>query len=291
VGAPLDFITYHAKGAPAVADGHVRMGVWKNTADAAKGFEIVSSFPKFRNLPIIISESDPEGCAACSARVYPQNAYRNTPLYASYDAVMMKNMFELADRAKTNIAGMLTWAFEFENQPYFEGFRTLATNGIDKPVLNLFRMAGLMRGNRVTAESSGRVPLAAIQADGVRGPADVDALAVRADRELSVLVWNYHDDDVPGPEANVQIQISGLPGTAKRVLLRHYRIDDTHSNAWTAWKNMGSPQQPTPEQYAALEAAGQLQELESPRWIDAGAQTQLGVRLPRQGVSLLQLSW
>ena len=291
VGAPLDFITYHAKGAPAVADGHVRMGVWKNTADAAKGFDIVGSFPKFRNLPIVISESDPEGCAACSARVYPQNAYRNTPLYASYDAVMMKNMFELADRAKTNIAGMLTWAFEFENQPYFEGFRTLATNGIDKPVLNLFRMAGLMRGNRVTAESSGRVPLAAIQADGVRGPADVDALAVRADRELSVLVWNYHDDDVPGPEANVQIQIAGLPGAAKRVLLRHYRIDDTHSNAWTAWKNMGSPQQPTPEQYAALEAAGQLQELESPRWIDAGAQTQIGVRLPRQGVSLLQLSW
>ena len=37
---------------------------------------------------------------------------------------------------------MLTWAFEFEDQPYFDGFRTLATNGIDKPVLNVFRMAG-----------------------------------------------------------------------------------------------------------------------------------------------------
>jgi len=34
--------------------------------------------------------------------------------------------------------------FEFEGQPYFEGFRTLATNGVDKPVLNFFRMAGLM---------------------------------------------------------------------------------------------------------------------------------------------------
>ena len=37
---------------------------------------------------------------------------------------------------------MLTWAFEFEGQPYFDGFRTLATNGIDKPVLNLFPHAG-----------------------------------------------------------------------------------------------------------------------------------------------------
>jgi len=291
VGAPLDFITYHAKGRPAVFEGHVRMGISKNVADAAQGFQIVSSFAKFRNLPIVISESDPEGCAACSARVYPQNAYRNGPLYASYEAVMMKNLFELADREKTNIAGMLTWAFEFEGQPYFEGYRTLATNGIDKPVLNLFRMAGLMRGNRVTAESSGRVPLAAIQAGGVLGNPDVDALAVRSDRELSVLVWNYHEDDVPGPEAGVQIQIAGIPDTAKRVLLHHYRIDDTHSNAWTLWKSMGSPQQPTPEQYAALEAAGQLQELESPHWIDAGKQTKVDLRLPRQGVSLLQLNW
>ena len=47
---------------------------------------------------------------------------------------------------------MLTWAFEFEGQPYFDGFRTLATNGVDKPVLNVFRMAGLMRGDRVGAE-------------------------------------------------------------------------------------------------------------------------------------------
>jgi xylan 1,4-beta-xylosidase len=246
---------------------------------------------RFRNLPIVISQSDPEGCAACSARVYPQNAYRNGPLYASYEAVMMKNMFELADRAKTNIAGMLTWAFEFEGQPYFEGFRTLATNGIDKPVLNLFRMAGLMHGDRVTAQSSGRIPLAAIQADGVRGKSDVDALAVRSEREISVLAWNYHDDDVPGPETDVQIQIAGVPETAKRVLLRHYRIDDTHSNAWSAWKKMGSPQQPTAEQYAALESAGQLQEFESPRWIEGGKQTAVGIRLPRQGISLLQLSW
>jgi xylan 1,4-beta-xylosidase len=135
------------------------------------------------------------------------------------------------------------------------------------------------------------VPLTAIQADGVRGNSDVDALAVRSDRELSILVWNYHDDDVPGPDARVQIQIAGIPATAKRVMLRHYRIDDTHSNAWTVWKKMGSPQQPSPEQYAALEAAGQLQEFESPRWLDAGTQTKLEIRLPRQGLSLLQLSW
>jgi xylan 1,4-beta-xylosidase len=286
--APLDFITYHAKGRPSVVDGHVRMGISKNAEDVDKGFQIVREFPRFQNLPIVLSESDPEGCAACSARVYPQNAYRNGPLYASYTATMMKNIFELADRAQTNIAGMLTWAFEFEDQPYFDGFRTLATNGIDKPVLNLFRMAGMMRGERVQVESSAAVSVQTMMAEGVRGHADVDAMAARSDRDISVLVWNYHDDDVAGPDAKVRVAITGAPNG--RLLLRHYRIDETHGNAWTTWKKMGSPQQPSAAQYAELEAAGQLQELESPRWIAVkGGEAIIEITLPRQGVSLLNL--
>jgi xylan 1,4-beta-xylosidase len=291
-GAPLDFITYHAKGRPTVVDGHVRMGIAKNAEDVDRGFQIVHSFPKFRNLPLVLSESDPEGCAGCSARVYPQNAYRNGSLYPAYTAVMMKNIFELADREQTNIAGMLTWAFEFEDQPYFDGFRTLATNGIDKPVLNLFRMAGLMRGDRVKTDSTAAIPLDIIMKQGVRASNHVDALAVRSDRQISVLAWNYHDDDVPGPEAKVQLEVTSAPGSANRVLMTHYRIDDTHSNSWTAWKKMGSPQQPTPEQYRALEAAGQLELLESPRWIEAKkGQAMLNFTLPRQGVSLIQFTW
>ena len=48
---------------------------------------------------------------------------------------------------------------------------------------------------------------------------------------------------------------AGAAGAAS-VLLKHYRIDERHSNAYTAWKELGSPQNPTPEQMARLEAAG-----------------------------------
>lgn len=291
-GAALDFITYHAKGRPSLVEGHVRMGISKNAQDVAAGYKIVHSFPKFAHLPIVLSESDPEGCAACSARVYPPNAYRNGTVYPTYTAVMLKNIFELADEEQTNIAGMLTWAFEFENQPYFDGFRTLATNGIDKPVLNLFRMLGLMRGQRLKIENSSRVPLETILAEGVRGRADIDALAVRGDHEISVLAWNYHDDDVAAPVARVALDITGLPAVAQRALLCRYSIDETHSNSWTAWKRMGSPQQPSPEQYAALEAAGALEQVGSPRWIAIqNGEAKLDLGLPRQSVSLLQVSW
>jgi xylan 1,4-beta-xylosidase len=288
-GAPLDFITYHAKGRPSVVDGHVRMGISKNAEDVDKGFQTVAAFSKFKNLPIVLSESDPEGC---SARVYPQNAYRNGPLYASYEAAMMKNIFELAGMEKTNIAGMQTWALEFENQPYFDGFRTLATNGIDKPVLNFFRMAGLMRGQRVKVESNRGIPVAKMMSDGVRGDSDVDAFAVRTSGQISVLAWNYHDDDLPAPGEHIELRVAGIPASANRVLMHHYRIDDSHSNSWTVWKNMGSPQSPSPEQYATLEAAGQLQLLDSPHWIAASkGTTAIAFDLPRQGVSLVQLSW
>ena len=291
-GAPLDFITYHAKGRPSVVDGHVRMGMAKQTRDVDAGFQIVRSSAKFRDLPIVLSESDPEGCAACSARVYPPNAYRNGTLYPTYTAVMTKNILDLAEREKTKIAGMLTWAFEFEDQPYFDGFRTLATNGVDKPVLNIFRMLGLMRGDRVETESNMRVPLDTILDTGVGSGPDVDALAFAAEHELSVLIWNYHDDEVAVPATGVQLDLHGLPANANRVLLRQYRIDQTHSNAWTAWKSMGSPQQPSAEQYAALERAGGLQQLEPPRWISLkeGAE-RIDVDLPRESVELLQLSW
>jgi xylan 1,4-beta-xylosidase len=289
---PLDFISFHVKGKPNVVDGHVQMGLDHELNNAADGFAIVRQFPQFQKLPIILSEADPEGCAACSARLYPPNAYRNGPLYPSYTAAAMKGLLELSDRQHVNLLAMLTWAFEFEGKPYFDGYRTLATNGVDKPVLNVFRMAGLMHGNRVAATSSGAIPLDSILTHSVRQTPDIDALATSATGQASVLIWNYHDDDVAAPGAAIAVSMKSIPLSVHRVLLQHYRIDDHHSNAYTVWKEMGSPQTPTPEQYAKLQAAGQLQLLDSPRWITPEkGEIKLDVQLPRMGLSLLRVTW
>ena len=289
-GAPLDFISYHAKGSPRLLEGHVRMGLRNQLSNVQHGLEIVKDYPEFRALPIVLSESDPEGCAACVVSEHPENAYRNSPLYASYTAAAMAGILQLADRYHANIAGMLTWAFEFEGQPYFEGYRTLATNGIDKPILNLFRMAGLMRGDRVKLASGGAIPIDDVLQGGIHDAPEIDGIAARAEREISILVWNYHDDDLPAPASPVHLTVAGVP--AARVLVEHYRIDETHSNAYTVWKRMGSPQAPSPEQYKELEAAGQLQLLTSPEWrASANGQVGLAFDLPRQAVSLLRISW
>jgi xylan 1,4-beta-xylosidase len=291
-GAPLDFITYHAKGSPKVVSGRVQMSISKEMVDVQRGMEVINEFAQYRALPIVLSEADPEGCAACSARTYPQNLYRNGLMYPSYTAAAYSNIFKLADRYKSNMAGMLTWAFEFEGQPYFDGFRTLATNGIDKPVMNFFRMAGMMKGDRVKVESGGGVGLDKLLSAGVREAADVDGMATRSDRELAVLVWNYHDDETAATAAAVKLALSGIAKSAGAVLVEHYRIDDDHSNAYTVWKQMGSPQEPTREQYAKLEASGQLQLLASPEWRQVkDGKLELTFALPHHAVSLLRISW
>jgi xylan 1,4-beta-xylosidase len=292
VGSHLDFISFHPKGSPTWQGDHVQMGISRQLAAIEQGFKITASFPEWKQTPIILGESDPEGCAACSAKDHPQNSYRNGPLYGAYTVEALKNILALAHQERVNLLGAVTWAFEFENQPYFEGFRELASNGVDKPVLNAFRMLGLLGSERVKVSSSGSLATEQIVHDGVRALPDINAIATRRDHEIEVLVWNYHDDDVRFPDAPIDLDVTGLPADAKRSLLEHFRVDAGHSNAFTAWKEMGSPQSPSENEHKRLEAAGQLQLLNSPAWVEmSSGSIHLHFMLPRQALSLLRLSW
>jgi len=291
-GAPLDFISFHPKGSPTWQGDHVQMGIAAQLNAIGQGFKIVASSPKWRNTPVILGESDPEGCAACSAEKNPQNGYRNGALYASYTAEALSQTLSLAEREHINLLGVVTWAFEFEDQPYFAGFRELASDGLDKPVLNAFRMFGLLGGDRVEATSSAALETDQIVGTGVRSTPDVRAIATRTEHGVEVLIWNYHDDDLPSASTSIELMISELPVGIQRALLEHFRIDASHSNAFTAWKKDGSPQKPDEEQYKKLEAAAQLQLLTSPKWIQIeGGSATLSFELPRQALSLLKIGW
>jgi len=176
---------------------------------------------------------------------------------------------DAAVQQKTNIEGMLTWAFEFEGQPYFDGFRTLATNGIDKPVLNVFRMMGKMSGERL-----------ALVGDG---------MASRGSHDVSVMLWNYGDDETQVHERTVRLRLTGVPNGP--AVVQRFVIDEQHSNAWTVWKGMGSPQQPNHEQYAALEKAGGLEELPVERVRIQDGELESSVAMPGESVMLFVISW
>jgi xylan 1,4-beta-xylosidase len=292
IGSPLLFVSFHPKGSPKWLGDHVQMGVARQLTAIKNGFQIVTSFPEWRQTPILLGESDPEGCAACSAQENPQNAYRNGELFASYTVEAMNSVYALAGGEHVNFLGAVTWSFEFEDQPYFAGFRELASNGLDKPVLNTFRMFGMLGDERIEATSSAALATGDVVLNGVRARPDINAVAARRDHEIQILIWNYHDDDLPAPAAPIDLVIDGLPPDVKKALSEHFRIDAHHSNSFTAWKETGSPQSPSPVQYEQLQDAGQLQLLNSPAWIslDHGA-AHLQFELPRQGLSLIRIAW
>jgi xylan 1,4-beta-xylosidase len=282
-GTPTDFLAFHAKGSPKFIDGHVRMAMQPQLKAVDTGFRKIAAVPELKNAPIVIGESDPEGCAACPG---PQNAYRNGTMYSSYTAASFARIWELSERHKVNLEGVLTWAFTFEDQPWFAGYRQLATNGIDLPVLNVFRMYAMMGPEAVAATSSNEVPLDKLMTDGVTGAPDVGVLATRDKAgKLNVMLWHYHDDDLKGPDARIALNLSGLKGKIRKVT--QFKVDADHANAFSAWKAMGSPQSPDAKQYQALEAASVMNASPLEALKVSKGTARLSLDLPRQGVTLL----
>ena len=293
-GTPTDFLSFHAKGKPeflrdADGSGHVRMGIATQLQVADHEFAAIEAAPAFRAKPIVIGESDPEGCAACKG---PANAYRNGTMYSSYTAASFPRLQALAARRHLSLDGILTWAFEFEDQPYFAGFRQLTSAGIDLPVMNVFKLFAMVRGTSIPAISDHQLALDSIMATGVRGPADVGSVAARDGDRIAVLIWHYHDDDLAGPDASVHVDLAHLPPAFRAgARLTEYRVDRDHSNAYAAWLAMGSPEAPNAAQRAALIQAAKL--------ATAGAENRplsvigkgagIDLTLPRQGVALLIL--
>ncbi len=291
IGASLDFVAFHAKGSPEIKDGVVRMGMKSQLNNIKDNFTVITSFPEIKKLPVIIGESDPEGCAACGVMTHPENAYRNGTLYSSYEAASIARIYDMADYYGVNLIGAVNWSFEFENQPWFAGLRSLATNGVDKPVLNVFRMLGMMSGNRADVSGDLRYNFKTICDSSVRGEqTDINALACSDKNTVTILLWNYHDQDIQDAGSPVVLTIRGIP--SERATLTQYRIDGEHSNSYEVWKKMGSPQNPTAEQFAKLEKAGELEILSQPSEIKVNnAIATVKMQLPRQAVSLIQISY
>jgi xylan 1,4-beta-xylosidase len=280
IGTPTDFVSFHAKGQPTVVDGHVRMGISNQLRTADEAFAKIAAVPMLAGKPIIIGENDPEGCAACTG---PANAYRNGTMYSSYTAATYARLWALARDRHVNLEGALSWSYTFVGQPWFAGYRQLATNGVDMAVLNVFRLLARLGPDEVASSSDRQIPLAAIVQGGVRGAPDIGVLATRKPGGgLAILLWHYHDDDVSGPDAAVHVTLTGLPGHASG---RLWRVDPRHANAFAAWQAMGSPARPSIVQVGRLRQAARLM-AEPVRVVDRG----FDVVLPRQGVALIELS-
>ena len=290
-GVRLDMVSFHAKGGVTVTGGHVEMNLGHQLQLHSDGFKAVAAFPQYKHTPIVISEADPDGCAACPKSQNASYAYRNSPVYGAYEVAMMKHTLELESSIGVNVRGVLAWAFLFENQPYFAGYRVLSSHGIDLPVFNAFKLLGSLSGQTIPVTSTGALTLDAILANSVRGQADVNAMATLNGQQIQVLVWNYHDDLVAVPASPVHLTVRVPAAFGPLAVVDHLRVDDTHGDAYTVWVSQGTPAVPTATQLTQLQRAmvPAVFQPEQAVPVTAGA-VALDFDLPRFGISLVTLA-
>ncbi len=290
-GTRLDLVTFHAKGGVAVSGDHVEMDLGNQLRLERAGFAAVAAYPKYQQTPIYVTEADPDGCAACPIDTDPADAYRNSTAYGAYELAMMKRSLELEAELGVKLGGLLTWAFTFPGTPYFAGYRALATNGIALPVLSAFKLLGRLAGARLPLTSSGARSLDEILANGVRGEPDVDGMAVLDGESIETLVWNYHDDLESVAQTPVHLAIKVPASFGSSVRVSHWRVDESHGDAYTVWASQGMPQSPSAAESAELVQAMEPAPLvpDTTAAVATDGTVTLDFELPRFGVSLITL--
>ena len=301
----LDFVSFHTKGSAFTpwrvygptggpAPEKQNPSTHKMLHEIRTLLRVIAEFPEYHHQPAIVDECDAGVPAHYSVYDNANFQFQNTEYYPVFQVKLMKKILDLNELETVQVERATSWSFYFEGERYFEGTRAFLTaGGVEKPLLNAYRALARLGERRIDASSDAAHAVTLLdEAQGRSMPEEIDVLASRGeDGTVAVLVWRHTDDQYHGDdhEADVSVNIAGLD--AAGYTLQHYRIDAGHSNAHTIWAGQGSPQLPTEEQIAAIEARQGLEELEPARPVSAtdGA-LHLVVTLPLPAVSLLVLA-
>lgn len=303
---PIDFVSFHTKGAsftpwrvygPLGAPAPVQQSpsMLKMLREVQAGLQAVAEYAEFRELPCIVDECDASVPAHWGVYDNANFGYRNTAYYPVFQCKLMKKLFDLNETSGAQTHQATTWSFYFEGERLFEGTRSLFTaEQIEKPVLNAYRMLSRLGARRLGVACDQAWSLQRLADDAAGMPEEVDALAtITGSDKVAVLVWRHADDQyLHDPnETEVTLRLDRLPFTTGSVRIRHWRIDEQHSNSHTAWLAAGAPQEPSAGQLRAIKERQGL-ELFEPDRIEAlhEDRLELTLHLPLPGVSLIEIT-
>lgn len=280
-GTRLDFISFHAKGTdwPLKGRPFVMPSLKKILSHLSAYEQVLARFPELRNLPLLLDECDMAVATNFGVHDFAELEINNNEYFPIFLTRMAKHLWDFIANTGLDIKLFTTWAFYFEGKRFFEGNRALVTNeDIRKPVFNAFTMFEKLGASRLKVEIAG-------------AKQQVDALAtVNNDGEIAVLVWNFAEDGTCADEP-VQLILSALSPDLAQYTTELWRIDRTFSNSWTAWRNLGAPESPSPEQIAQLRSRHELELALQPSVAKAeSGEIDVHLRLTGQSVTLVKFS-
>lgn len=264
-GLPIDFVSYHTKGAPgfrrlyspigqtgAIGGDRQSPSTAKMLSEVETSLDVVRAHPELADVPVLVDECDPGVPAHYGVFDNPNYQFRNTAYYPVFQIQMMQKLLDLHRPGRRGIDRATAWTWYLEGDRYFEGTRSFFTAGdVETPVVAGYRMLSHLRGDRLAVHAS---------------RSNVDGLsAVDGDGRIAVVVWNHLDDQYATNTATTTLRLVDLPTAGRPVRVSHYRIDDRHSNTHARWLAEGAPQDPTDEQLLRIKAGAELAEFEPSR--------------------------
>ena len=227
---PVDFVSRHAyMGLSPEHRGrylyHGMRTVDDLLAEMKESRDIIDSFPRYRGLPMHITEFNTSYNPFCPIH--------DTALNAATIAGLLARLGEVA-------ASYSYWTFGdvFEEQgvpptPFHGGFGLMANGLIAKPTLWTFNFFNNLQGECVYKDEH-------------------LVLTRRADGSFEGVAWNLCEQ---GEDDDLVIELR-LPGRGDHALLTR-TVDDDHGNPLSLWLTMGQPASLTGEQLSFLRQAAQ----------------------------------
>ncbi len=192
--------------------------------------------------------------------------------------------------ASRRVAGLAPWVasdhFEELGRPprlLHGGFGMLTVGNLAKPKFWALALADGLGDTELPVRLAGDGAGSLVEAWAARDPSGT----------LGVLVWNGTLDHARAGgwsmlDRRVTVRVAGLPD--RRYSLRHWRVDEGHSNIAATWRGLGGGDWPDEAGWRALRAADRIEELARPRRVVTSAGgLEESFDLPNPGVSYLEL--
>ena len=253
-GSALDFITFHLKGTN-FAIGKIGSFDFGERPPADQRFspslkfvmqctgnnlKSIAGIPGTSGIPVYVTECDIDIGLVTSMYENPNVEYRNTAYFPAFQCAMTKELLDISDRYPSNpVENVASDAFYFPGFRIFEGQRTLFTAGeIEKPILNAYRLLGKLGLQRLQFDT--------------RNDRYIDGLATLKGDSIQVMIYNFNEEVDDRESADIRLTITLPDSQPYRVT--HYRIDEHHSNAYTAWQESGRPLTPDEDQMKKIKS-------------------------------------
>ncbi|MCI8624220.1 MAG: hypothetical protein HFG26_11250 [Provencibacterium sp.] len=285
-GARLDFLSVHCKGG------------WPDSYSPSSNvmfsslqryLELLKDYPMYQDTEFLNDESDIVWAGSQGVKEQSWLDFRNTHYAPGFVCKMVSRYcYELLDAGvNLSVADSDNAHLQWERS-LFSGNRSQLTplgeyptaDILKKPFFNAYVLLSRLGDERFPAECG----------DGGFHQ-KFGALPTRRGKQLAVLVWNFEDgltEAVGRRSLRLRLEQTGLAGSCRLI---EYRIDARHSNANSAWHDLGAPACPDAGQIAKLRTAADLEpaaEVKALQLEDSPLEIEL--ELPPHAVSLLLLA-